>query len=37
MATCPVCNGSGGHWAENVQTKERRWVNCFRCSGSGQV
>ena len=36
MATCGVCNGSGGHWAEDVQTKNRRWVPCPMCNGTGQ-
>lgn len=35
--TCPVCGGTKGHWAEDSSTKQRRWVPCFRCNGTGSV
>lgn len=30
-ATCPACNGKGGH------SNMGNWVNCSRCKGTGQV
>jgi RecJ-like exonuclease len=29
IASCPVCQGTGGYWAEE-------WMNCSACAGTGK-
>ncbi|GLV50778.1 hypothetical protein TBS_13500 [Thermobispora bispora] len=35
---CDICLGAGGEWMElnGQRNRERRWVACKRCNGTGR-